>query len=166
MVEYRDIPGFPGYRVGNDGSVWSCLAHRGTWMQMKKLLKLGYVNHWLRNDGKRSWQKAHRLVLLAFVGPCPEGMEACHNDGNPANNVLSNLRWGTRQENMDDIKRHGRTTRGERSATAKLTEEQVLKIRLIRDSKAMRRQAVADLYGVSIQLIDAIAARKVWKHVA
>jgi hypothetical protein len=23
-VEYRDVPGFPGYRVGTDGSVWSC----------------------------------------------------------------------------------------------------------------------------------------------
>lgn len=49
----------------------------------------------------------HHLVLAAFVGPKPEGMEALHRDGNPANNDLSNLRWGTRGENILDAVRHG-----------------------------------------------------------
>jgi len=49
----------------------------------------------------------HRIVLEAFVGPCPPGMEGCHNDGNPRNNVLTNLRWDTRSENQRDSIRHG-----------------------------------------------------------
>lgn len=49
----------------------------------------------------------HRLVLEAFVGPCPPGMEACHNDGDPANNSLGNLRWDTHLANMHDKVRHG-----------------------------------------------------------
>lgn len=49
----------------------------------------------------------HRLVLMAFVGPPPDGMEACHNDGNPTNNSLENLRWDTRSANRYDSVRHG-----------------------------------------------------------
>jgi len=47
------------------------------------------------------------MVLEAFVGPCPEGMECCHRDGNPANNHVGNLYWGTRSENLYDAVRHG-----------------------------------------------------------
>ncbi|WP_157257602.1 NUMOD4 motif-containing HNH endonuclease [Oerskovia sp. Root918] len=49
----------------------------------------------------------HRLVLEAFVGPAPDGTEACHGDGNPAHNALENLRWDSRSENNRDRVRHG-----------------------------------------------------------
>src|SRR5688500_4928598 len=47
----------------------------------------------LRRNGETVQERIHRLVLMAFVGPCPAGMEGCHNDGNPLNNALDNLRW-------------------------------------------------------------------------
>lgn len=50
----------------------------------------------------------HTLVLTAFVGPRPEGAEGCHNDGDPANNRVENLRWDTHTENMRDALRQGR----------------------------------------------------------
>jgi hypothetical protein len=49
----------------------------------------------------------HQLVLEAFVGARPPGMEACHADDNKANNRLSNLRWDTRRENTLDRVRNG-----------------------------------------------------------
>lgn len=49
----------------------------------------------------------HRLVLEAFVGPCPPKQEACHHDDDPKNNSLENLRWGTRSENRMDMVRNG-----------------------------------------------------------
>lgn len=49
----------------------------------------------------------HRLVLEAFIGPCPTGLEACHNDGNPENNHAANLRWDTHAGNMQDRLAHG-----------------------------------------------------------
>ena len=56
--------------------------------------------------------RVHRLVLLAFVGrPSRKGMVARHKDGDPANNRLGNLAWGTAQENWQDRKQHGRGTR-------------------------------------------------------
>lgn len=46
-------------------------------------------------------------MLTAFVGPRPDGMVTCHNDGNPANNNLSNLRWDTQSNNQLDAVKHG-----------------------------------------------------------
>lgn len=55
---------------------------------------------------RRGW--VHRLVLEAFVGPHPKGMEGCHRDGDPANNHVDNLRWDTRSKNAFDRVKHGR----------------------------------------------------------
>ena len=67
----------------------------------------GHVVLTLRRDGGVHLRRVHRLVLESFVGPCPSGMEACHNDGDPANNRLDNLRWDTRSENQNDSVQHG-----------------------------------------------------------
>lgn len=56
-------------------------------------------------QGKR--HTVSRLVLEAFVGPAPVGTEGCHNDGNPSNNQLGNLRWGSRSSNTRDAVKHG-----------------------------------------------------------
>lgn len=70
-----------------------------------------------RNTG--SCAQVHRLVLEAFVGPCPRGCECCHYDGNAQNNRIENLRWDTKSANGSDRKRHG-TAGGHRSRRARL----------------------------------------------
>lgn len=50
--------------------------------------------------------RVHVLVLETFVGPRPAGMEACHNNGDPRDNRLSNLRWDSRAANREDAIRH------------------------------------------------------------
>src|SRR5688572_26642217 len=110
--EFRAVPGHPGYEVSNLGRVrsyWTRGVEKHIGNQPRLLRpfknKLGYLAVTLAGGRKKS---IHRLVLETFVGPCPDGMEARHvNDNNPANNRLSNLCWGTRQENCDDKKRHG-----------------------------------------------------------
>ena len=57
--------------------------------------------------GSKTTRHVHQLVLEAFTGPCPPGLESLHDDGNPARNVLANLRYGTHGENMRDAVRHG-----------------------------------------------------------
>lgn len=64
-----------------------------------------------RQTGPAVSRTVHTLVLDAFVGPCPSGQLARHLDGNPANNLLSNLLWGTHSENCYDTIRHGRNPR-------------------------------------------------------
>jgi len=63
------------------------------------------VNLW-KDSLPRMWL-IHRLVLTAFSGPSAEGAEALHGDGNPANNRLDNLTWGTHAENQADQVSHG-----------------------------------------------------------
>jgi HNH endonuclease len=67
----------------------------------------GYKSVSLRRDGKARTQQVHALVLEAFVGPRPAGFVTRHLDGNPANNDLTNLRWGTHSENVRDSIAHG-----------------------------------------------------------
>lgn len=70
----------------------------------------GYIN----DSGHRRYGTAHgyidghRAVLLAFIGPCLDGMECCHNNGDPLDNRLENLRWDTRQANTIDKINHGK----------------------------------------------------------
>jgi hypothetical protein len=56
--------------------------------------------------GRRNNRLVHQLVLEAFVGPRPEGYEVLHCNGDPTDNRLSNLRYGTRSENLKDIFYH------------------------------------------------------------
>jgi hypothetical protein len=92
-------------------------------------------------DGRRYSAAVHRMVLAAFVGPQPEGMEACHNDGNAGNNLLSNLRWDTHAANNADRRRHGRYAKGEAHHLTKLTLEQVRAIRSAGSTKEAARSA-------------------------
>ncbi|MGO1563156.1 MAG: HNH endonuclease signature motif containing protein [Actinomycetaceae bacterium] len=67
----------------------------------------GYAQATLAHRRSVTYRLVHRLVLEAFIGPCPEGMEACHNNGNRTDNRLENLRWDTRLANAHDAIRHG-----------------------------------------------------------
>ena len=67
----------------------------------------GYPFTMGRVNGKQVALYSHRLVALAWIGPQPEGMEVCHNDGDSSNSHVDNLRWDTHRENMLDGVRHG-----------------------------------------------------------
>ena len=174
-VEYRDIPGFIGYRVGDDGSVWSCRGYRGIitseWHQLRPYR--GTTGHLRVNLSSLGIQLVHRLVLLAFVGPCPEGMECCHEDGDPSNNKPSNLRWDTRKANYADRVRHGTHNRGERHGNAKLTAAIVLGLRARHaELKGSRKIAPPDTiptlareFNVYAPSIKDVIRRVSWKHI-
>lgn len=115
---------------------------------------------------KRKTVQVHKIVLETFVGKCPEGMQCRHLDGNPANNHVSNLCWGTVQQNAIDRKKHGKHAEkceGEKHWCNKLTEETVLTIR--KEYICGNGQFLAKKYNVSKSLIHAIITRKIWKHI-
>lgn len=89
----------------------------------------GYKQVWLCRNARYAPKLVHRLVLEAFVGPCPAGMETCHNNGDRGDNRLANLRWDSRSANQADKELHGTGQRGERSHRAKLSAKQVLDAR-------------------------------------
>jgi hypothetical protein len=163
-VQYRDISEWFGYRVGDDGSAWS-FKRGGQWRRLSThIIKGGYHRATLLRGGKARHFLLHHLVLMAFVGPCPEGLEGCHEDGDPSHNWLGNLRWDTHVSNAVDQIRHGRTTRGTRSYTAKLTEADIPRIREMA-AAGMTYRAIGDLYGVTSPTIHRIVVGKGWRHV-
>lgn len=75
----------------------------------------GHLHMMLHKDGKTGkGYLVHRLVMAAFVGSCPDGMEVCHNNGDPADNRLTNLRYDTRAANIQDCIDHGRNVNKEK----------------------------------------------------
>lgn len=168
-IRWRPVDGFPWYRVSNTGVV-QCCRERGPgvyltleWRTVTPVPeKDGYLQVRLWTSGRSRLYRVHTLVLLAFVGECPDGMEACHKDGDPTNNRLANLRWGTPKSNCGDRDRHGRTARRERNGRAKLTPEQVRDIRDIR-SKGCPLATLAVRFGVSKRQIGRVVRVLAWK---
>jgi hypothetical protein len=102
--EWRPLVGWERvYRVSNMGRVYSLI--RGG--RFVGTVHDRYVGFNARDNGRNGSILVHRAVLETFVGPAPEGMEACHNNGIPSDNRLSNLRWGTHTENLADREDHG-----------------------------------------------------------
>jgi hypothetical protein len=124
----------------------------------------GHLHVVLSREGIRRTFAVHRLVLEAFQGRCPAGRECAHDDGDPSNNSLENLRWATPKENCEDRDRHGTTSRGVRRPDAKLNEEVVRDIfRRCRGGETHR--SVSELYGVSRGLISKVVSGRGWRHV-
>jgi hypothetical protein len=159
MEEWRDVVGFEGiYRVSNFGRVQTVKTEKIKTQTLYVGDDRPYLGLWKNNKIKVC--RPHKLVMEAFVGIRPQGMECCHNDGNPQNNHLDNLRWDTPKNNHADKVRHGTTNRGERCGTAKLTLEQV---RAIRQDDRLQRIIAAE-YGVKDNTISRIKSGKRWAH--
>lgn len=171
-VEYRDVPEFPGYKVGSDGSLWSCRAIGSwritdEWRQLStKNLCVGYPYVCLYRNGEKHHRFMHRLVMLTFVGPCPEGKEVAHENGDRADSRLCNLTYKTPSENQMDRVRHGTDGRGKKNHATKLTEDQVRRIRAeyVRGKFGLRRLSLK--YGVSQRAIKFVLTGRNWNYVA
>lgn len=109
------IPNDASYEVSDLGGVRSLprkiLTSHGVTRRLRgRVLKprVGPKGHRFVTIGDDRMHYVHVLVLEAFVGPAPGGMECCHWDDDPSNNRLENLRRGTRSDNMRDRVRNGR----------------------------------------------------------
>jgi hypothetical protein len=109
-----------------------------------------YVDLSVKNQQTR--RSLHELVLSAFVGFRPAGLYGCHNDGNPQNNKLSNLRWDTPKANQADRVSHGNDQFGENNASSKLTNDERQVARTLR-SGGFSFARIAKRFGVCAQTI-------------
>lgn len=176
QVEYRDVVGFPGYRVGGDGSAWSCWRNGGNdrtpmltdswrrlegWVDKRRGKPSGYVKVGLMSAGKLHHFRLHRLILEAFVGPCPKGMECRHLDDDKSNNRLDNLCWGTPLENAQDKIKHHLCCRGAAVIHSRLTPEDIPVVRrMLAEGKSAK--AVARWFRVGPNAIYNIANGVTW----
>ncbi len=115
-------------------------------------------------DGYQELRWVQRMVLESFVGPCPLGLEACHENGDGLDNRPENLRWDTTSNNNLDKDKHGTSLRGERNPRAKMTETKVKRIRaaFITGTRAV---VLAKRYKLSLASVYHIINRKTWSHI-
>lgn len=172
--EWRQLGWIDGYRFGSDGRIQSCRkmcrwgGYTDEWRDVcfRKQPDTGHLSIRITVEGKKRKYFVHRLILEAFRGPCPEGMEALHWDDNPENNRIDNLRWGTHKENCEDKRRNGnlRVGKGSRHHLSKLTEEMIPMIRVLGNA-GMKHGDIAARYGVTRPAISYALRGETWKHV-
>ena len=166
---WKPIPGYEGlYDVSTTGNVRSYRAGAGRGMHIyttpqTQLCPATTANGYRRVSltdatGERRNKVVHRLVLLAFVGPAPNGHECCHRNGIPADNHLENLRWDTRSENNIDSTLNG--TRPHQ----KLKLHEVLEIRTLLREGNVRHRAIAEYYGIGMPTARDIGAGRGWRR--
>ena len=170
---WKDIPGFPSYQVSNIGRVRSV----GQWVEIRmpngqtrdqyypprilaqrpNMKKGGHLTVHLgsRKLGNRKPHYVHVLVAEAFIGPRPDGMLVCHNDSNPLNNCVENLRYDTKAGNAYDMLRLGN------HRNQKLMEKDVADIReQLRAGRSPKD--IASDYGMTPEMIRNIRRGAAW----
>lgn len=163
---WKPILGFAGYEVSNHGRVrsWMSVNHPGKILSPAKTSS-GYMQVSLSLRGSLHPLRIHRLVLIAFVGPCPTGMESCHKDGIRSNNCLSNLRWGTKSSNYQDRHGHNTDNTGTKNGRATINEETVKQIRqMASEGKSLR--SIERTLNLPEAVVSKVVHRKTWKHIA
>jgi len=161
-----EVSTFGRIRRSTNGVGKAHQARAGHILSLQSHGKSGHLHVAFREPGRKQPKTflVHRMVLEAFVGPCPEGMECCHNDSDPANNRIDNLRWDTRLANTLDRADHKMPpTVGELNSQAVLSLEDV---RAIRRAPLYRgaRTKLAGRYGVSVSTISCILLGKLWRQ--
>ena len=107
-MKFKPIPGYEGeFEISLEGVVRKIYLHRSPKTLVPHVDKNGYIVVSLCSKGTVKKKKVHRLLLSTFVRQPGDGEVARHLDGNPGNNRLSNLAWGTQIENEADKRKHG-----------------------------------------------------------
>lgn len=151
------------YDTGKRGARRGC---GDQWSLRKQYLNpKGYLSVILQRDGKPKTFRTSRLVLTVFIGPCPDGMEACHNNGIRADNRIGNLKWGTPKENSADKVSHGTMIMGERAPAHKLTEAAVREMRRDHHLGVLTYAEAGRRYGITRSTAKKVIDGRLWRHV-
>ena len=172
IPDARPIPSFPGYWATPDGKIWSnrfggppyVLPTGMVYELQQSRDRRGYGLVYPCKNRRPQRQLVHRLILEAFIGPCPLNFQGRHLDGKPSNNSISNLAWGTKQENEDDKRRHGTLKFGTFHWAATITDDDVRAIRSAA-AQGIRQRVLARMFRLSCPTICNIVKRKSWKHI-
>jgi hypothetical protein len=174
---WKDIKGFEGlYQVSNLGNVKSLerIYYSGEYYNIKKLCKTiilkggkdryGYIYVKFNKNKSRKNFYIHRLVIEHFLRKIPKGLTVNHIDGNKLNNAHSNLEICTSKENRAHAIKLGLVNVvGEKNPRAKLTTEDVLLIRSLKDKKTVRE--LQSMFTIGEDQIRRILKRQAWKHI-
>lgn len=157
-MNWKAIKNFPNYEVSDEGYVHN----RDHFMKLQSHKPKGYLAVILYNGSQKRFL-VHRLVAIAFLPNPRRYPMVLHKDNNPKNNRHTNLYWGTAKHNTADCIKAGNFARGEKVSNSKLTVDDVISIRTMKNAYTQRE--LAHLYDVSRGHISMIQQGKRWSHV-
>lgn len=173
---WKWVPGYEKYyKVSNLGRVKSVdrrvlgrnnkiQLRRGRFCSVRPMVS-GHLLVQLSKHGHAKDFCIHQLVMRAFVGPHPKGLMVCHNDGNPVNNKLTNLRYDTNQSNQMDRHRHGTAATGMKNHNSLLTNRQVAKIRKLYSTGNYTYKQLGERFDVDLTTIGDVVRYRTYKNV-
>lgn len=153
----KQIPGYPNYYASRSGHIYKRLKP-----QVKRKSGRAYISTSL--NSKKGILAISRAIAITFIpNPQPE-INNCvlHKDDNPLNNHVSNLKWGTQQENIAEAKLRKRM--GVKNGMSKLTEKQVLKLRKL-FSQGHTIESLRVKFNLTYMHTYNIVRRRAWKHI-
>lgn len=167
MEIWKPVVGFETtYEVSNLGRVRTLGARSNgqpSGLVMKPGLNLQGYHQIMLMDRKR--HTVHLLVLQAFAGPRPGGMEINHKNGVKTDNRLENLEYCTKSENNTHKVQVLGKGRGETHGMSKLTDDDVREIRRLA-AKGIPQRVIAARFNMTHPNIGFIVRRATWAHVA
>lgn len=172
---WRPVPGYDGfYEVSSHGRIRSL--DRTVRRQMRQgVIYQRVLGKVLRASGKVypvvqlckggivATRYVHEIVAAVFLGPRPEGMQVCHDDGCHDNPRADNLRYDTPVGNAADRHRHGTDAVGSSNPMAILTDERVADLK--RALKAKQPAELSRETGIPRTTLSSIKHQRTWAHV-
>lgn len=167
---WAPVPGFDAYEVSDYGRVRRIRGGQGAragviLRQTIRKNKTPYRTVGLYRNGKGYTTLVHQIVALAFIGEPPTSQHVvAHFDGDENNMHVSNLRWATHTENMEDMRRHNRLQRGESHYKTTLSVGDVIKIRGLKECGETAKN-ISQMFKIGEQSVYDICRRRRWSHI-
>jgi hypothetical protein len=174
---WKDVVGFEGlYKVSNLGNVigagkswvwgmYNNITTRPESESKKSIDTCGYYQVWLSKNGRGKHYLVHRLIAKAFLDNPENKKDVNHKNGNKLDNVLDNLEWATRSENIIHAFKNNlkKPSSGSKHGMSRLKEDDVLKIRELVGKHT--KLELAEMFGVGRRNINNIVNYKSWTHI-
>lgn len=164
VTEYA-VPGvYNCYKVSNLGRVYDCIKNR--FLTYHKAFN-NYIGVSLNTINHNTAIPVHRLMMLCFY-PInnPENYQVNHKDGIKTNNILSNLEWVTRSENIYHAYKTGLHHIGEDNIHSTISNDTAVKICELLQSGTYTEQQIADILNISTYIVHGIKSGRTWKHIS
>lgn len=164
--EWKEIPRFPDYAVSSVGRIMRLTYAYRSRTYPGKIIKAhpnraGYVKVTLCRKKKHYQRDVHRIVTETFLGPCPEGHEVNHKNGNKSDNAVANLEYLTRSQNHKHAYATGLMHRGSKHWKAKLSESDIFTI-LELNREGWGQSKIAHQFKVTREAIKDILVGNNW----
>jgi len=170
MEIWRTVVGHPNHEVSSHGRIRRSVDSR---RYKHGFVLKPYINKqgYMQTTIDRKCYRVHRLMLAAFVGPCPPKHQCNHKDGDKTNNHVSNLEWVTHSENMYHAFKTGLVSkRGEKNPQSKLKEGEVWLIKKLLKSHLcqkgvkgkLKQRKIAKMFKVGVATISLIKSGHRW----